>query len=238
MKAENRLWGPKRIHGELLKLGFEISETSVRNILRRANLNPWNYTPSTTWREFIQRHERVWAMDFFTVHSTLLKRMYVLVVMDLRSRVLITTKVTSHPTGEWVSNVLREQMFQQTPNGIIMDRDPAFSDAVLKNLLRSEKVRIMRCPRRSPKANAFVERLNGTLQRECTDHFLFMNERQLQKVLDEYKEYYNQARCHQGLDQNVPFQIEPKPKLCTNNSTQVDARQFLGGLHHEYIAAA
>jgi putative transposase len=107
VKNKNRLWGPKRIHGEMLKLGIQISESSIRNILRRAKLDPLGPPQKESWRDFTARHKTVWAMDYFTVHSATFKRLFVLVMMDINTRELICTRVTAHPTREWMANVLR-----------------------------------------------------------------------------------------------------------------------------------
>ena len=106
MKKENRLWGQKRIHGELSKIGVDISETMVRTILRRANIRPWDGQSSENWRSFFKRHKNIWAIDFFTVHSAPFKRMFVLVIMDIHSRRLISTRVTTNPTPESFMTVI------------------------------------------------------------------------------------------------------------------------------------
>ena len=241
IKSENRIWGPKRIHGELMKLGVQVSETTVKNVLRRANL-PTDRSPTAgNWKEFFKRHKHIWGIDFFTVHSAFMKRMFVFVIMDLSTRELVSVRVTSHPTKEWVLNVIRGEWIKQElpPQGIVHDRDPAFDNAGFRELLLSQGVKDLRCPRRSPLANAKVERVNGTLQRECTDHFLFMNERQLQKALSEYQEYYNRDRCHQALEQRTPVAMGGgMPKAQAPRLTEITSRKYLSGLHHGYRQAA
>ena len=101
MKKEDRLWGPKGIHGELLKIRVDVSETTVRNVLRRANIRPSDGQSSENWRSFFKRHKNIWAIDFFTVHPAPFKRMFVLVIMDIHSRRLNSTRATTHPTAEW-----------------------------------------------------------------------------------------------------------------------------------------
>jgi len=240
MKIENRLWGAGRIHGELLKIGYEISESTVRNILNRKNFNPWNKKPRLGWWEFLKRHEKVWSIDFYQVHTALLQRLYVFVVMDIHSRELITTRVTANPTTDWVMNVLKNEFADHSPpNALVHDRDPSFRPKEFKELLISSGIRQIRTPRMAPKANAHIERLNGTLQRECTDHFLFFNERQVERVLLEYKNYYNTARCHQGLEQKTPLENhskKPSRDLCDSN--EVSSKSYLSGLHHAYFLKA
>jgi len=126
---------------------------------------------------------------FFTVHSAPFKRMFVLVILDIHSRRLISTRVTTHPTAEWTARVLNFEITEgEAPAGIVHDRDPAFESAQFQDLLSLNQVKNMRCPSRTPIANGFVERLclnfsSGTLRRECTDHFLFFTEAQLQRAL-------------------------------------------------------
>jgi len=114
MKQENRLWGAKRIHGELMKLGSTVSETTVRNVLRRARIDPWSGGRSETRREFLTRHKNVGAIDYFTVHSATLRRMFfvvvVQVIMEFSSRKLIATHFTSNPTALWARDTLKREI--------------------------------------------------------------------------------------------------------------------------------
>ncbi len=241
MKRANRTWGPKRIHGELLKLGFQLSETTVRNVLRRVRIDPWNGETSETWRKFFQRHQDVWAIDFFTVHTAFFERLFVFVILDIRTRKLITARVTAHPSAVWVGRVLNWEITERAtpPQGIVHDRDPAFESATFRSLLNLNQVTNLRCPSRSPMANAYAERMNGTLRRECTDHYLFLGERDLQRTLNEYRTYYNQARCHQGLNQRPPAPAQwPIPRHGQPNPTEIGSKKYLQGLHHEYFHAA
>lgn len=239
IKRENRLWGPKRIHGELLKLGVQVSETTVRNVLRKAKIEPWDGTSSGTWKEFFKRHENIWAIDFFNVHTAFFQRLFVLVVLDVHSRKLITARVTSRPTTEWVCQVLNWEMTEsQAPQAIVHDRDPVFESHRFKALLKQTDTKNLRCPKRTPIANAFVERMNGSLRRECTDHFLFLGERDLQRALNNYQDYYNHARCHQGIDQRTPVH-RPLTSVSRDKSrTKVASHKYLAGLHHGYYWAA
>ena len=241
IKSEIRLWGPKRIHGELIKLGVQVSETTVKNVLRRANLTPDHSPSSGNWKEFFKRHKHVWGIDFFTVHSAFMKRMFVFVILDLTTRELVSVRVTSHPTKEWVLNVIRGEWIKQesAPQGIVHDRDPAFDNADFRELLSSQGVKDLRCPRRSPLANAKVERVNGTLRRQCTDHFLFFNEQQLQCAIHEYREDYNRDRCHQALGQRTPIATEAdSSKARDSRLSEITSRKYLSGPHHGYRKAA
>jgi putative transposase len=167
--------------------------------------------------------------------------MFVLVIMDIHSRRLISTRVTTHPTAEWTARVLNFEITEgDIPDGIVHDRDPAFESVQFKGLLNHNEVMNLRCPRRTPLANAFVERLNGTLQRECTDHFIFFSEAQLQSVLKEYQSYYNQARPHQGLGQRIPNSRETNelPMIKGASLKKVVSRPIFEGLHHVYYGSA
>ncbi len=242
IKKENYLWGPAKIHGELIKLGISISESSVRNVLRNA---PHFNNPSTkklSWREFINRHKTVWAMDFFTVHSATFRTLHVLVIMNIRNREIISLRASDGmPTSEWVSNIIRNSVAEseQTPSLLIHDRDRKFRSYETQTVIKSCGIRSVQTPFRAPLANSFVERLNGTLQRECTDHFLFFNSRQLERTLQEYKEYYNHHRPHQGIHQKIPCPTRTFSSL--NNipseliASELDSLQFLHGLHHSYF---
>jgi transposase InsO family protein len=247
IKKENRLWGPARIHGELLKLGIEISESSVRNVLKHApNFNDPN-SQRLPWREFIGRHKNVWAMDFFSVHSATFRQLRVLVIMNIHTREIISLRACDGVTKDgWVSNILRHEIGEQTdspPALLIHDRDLNFRSEATQAVLKSSGIKSVRTPYRAPLANCFVERLNGTLQRECTDHFLFFNARQLERTLQEYKESYNRHRPHQGLDQKIPM---ASPKMGSNpgdpislgTESDLSSLRFLNGLHHSYFRKA
>jgi transposase InsO family protein len=181
-----------------------------------------------------------WAIDFFTVHSATFKRMFVLVIMDIHSRRLISTRVTTHPTAEWTARVLNFEITEgKAPAGIVHDRDPAFESARFRDLLSINQVKNLTCPSRTPIANAFVERLNGTLQRECTDHFLFFNGAHLQRTLKEYQTYYNGSRPHQGINQRIPDLPDNRAsRLHGAEETKVLSKSFFEGLHHDYFRAA
>ena len=153
----------ERIHGELLKIGVDVSETTVRNVLRRANIRPWDGQSSENWRSSFKRHKNIWAIDFFTVHPAPFKRMFVLVIMDIHSRRLISTRVTTHPTAEWTARVLNFEITAvEAPPGIVHDRDPAFESAQFRDRLSLNQVKSLRCPSRTPIANAFVERRSSS----------------------------------------------------------------------------
>ena len=238
MKKENCLWGGKRIHGELLKLGFRISESSVRNILRSAGFDPVDPVPEVSWKEFISRHKKVWAVDFFHVETAFLKTLSAFVVTEIHSRRLLSLTVTIAPNPDFVAQHLQSLiMTESTPELIIRDRDGVYGVGDLERSLCQQGVRVLKTPVRSPQANAYAERLIGSVRRECTDHFLFLNDRQLQKVLDEYRCYYNDSRPHQGIGQRIPGKRHDSKSSSTKIGTKFLAREKVFGLHHSYLWA-
>ena len=210
MKTENKLWGVPRIQGELLKLRIRIAQSTIRQILLKNGLDPISNTPSVGWWEFIRRHEKAWACDFFTIETAFLKTLYVFVVIEIHSRVLIGIKVTTSPNPEWIRNTLVGLIgFDNQPGILIRDGDILYGKDFQKKM-ESYIKHVIRTPPFSPKANAFIERLNGSIRRDCTDHHLFFSEAHLQATLDEYKIYYNLHRPHQGIEQQIPMQLSEK----------------------------
>lgn len=241
MRKENPLWGRKRIHGELLKLGFRISESSVRNILRKAGLDPLDPAPRLSWVEFLKRHKQVWAIDFFTVETGFLKRVFVFVILEIHSRKLIALRTTIYPTQEWVINTLRSELNENAnPQLLLRDRDGCYGHGAIKEMLKQRGIMEVLTPVMSPMANAFCERQIGSIRRECTDHFLFISEEQIQSVLNLYKTYSNQARPHQGIEQKIPCRgsvIRKDSADALNLVPTIIAKEAVFGLHHDYSFA-
>jgi putative transposase len=237
---ENRTWGCVRIQGELRKLGIRVSATSVRRVLRRAGLGP---APrgGQTWAEFLrsQAHS-VLATDFFTVDTVSLKQLYVLFVVELSTRQVHILGVSEHPTGAFVTQVARNFVGDLADRGrsvkfLIRDRDTKFT-ANFDEVFRSEGVRVIRTPVRSPRANAYAERWVRTVRTECLDRMLILGRGHLQRVLREYVGHYNHQRPHRGIDLGVPAPAStikiPPP------SANVVRHNVLGGLIHEYHPVA
>ena len=234
MKTDNKLWGVPRIQGELLKLKIKLAQSTIRKILKQNGLDPSGNTPSVGWWEFIKRHEKVWACDFFTIETAFLKTLYVFVVIEIHSRVMIGIKVTTSPNPEWIRNTLIALLnFDQQPGALIRDGDILYGhDFKLK--MESYIKHVIKTPPFSPQANAFVERLIGSIRRDCTDHYLFFSEAHLQTTLQEYKTYYNNHRPHQGIDQQIPIpQMKTAPK-CISDNPRIAKESFFSGLHHSY----
>lgn len=230
MSRENPLWGAPRIHGELLKLGYELSEATVAKYMVKGPR-----PPSPTWRTFIRNHlSEMVAIDFFTVSTLTFKTLYVFVVLSLDRRRILHFNVTDSPTAEWTNlQILQAFPFDTTPRFLIRDRDKIYGEKVVDTLeaIGVEQVIISR---KSPWQNGYVERVIGSIRRECLDHVIVLNERHLRRILSEYFEYYHEARTHLGLakDSPVPRAIESPDR------GPVVAEPRVGGLHHRYYRKA
>ena len=236
MKTENRLWGIPRIEGELLKLGIKIARSTIRAILRQNGFDPAGTAPSVGWWEFIGRHKQAWACDFFTIETAFLKTFYVFVVIEINSRTMVGIRVISRPTQEWVENTLINMMGFESPGILIHDGDGIFSGEFDKRM-RVYFNYVAKTPPYSPMANAYVERLIGSVRRECTDHHLFFSERHLQETLNVYREYYESHRPHQGIDQKVPAIPTTAAEWPTGGTSEIKKTGFFAGLHHSYRLA-
>jgi putative transposase len=237
MAIENRTWGAKRIRGELLKLGIEVAKSTIQRYVSQ-----WRSTPTgQRWSTFLRNQAAgIWCCDLVEVRDLWFRCHFVFVVMHLGSRRILRAVTTRAPTSEWLAQQLRELTpFGQGPKFLLRDNDRKFGsafDAVAKGV----GTRVVRTPVMAPKANCYVERLIGSLRRECLDHLLIVSEAQLQKVLDEYRDFFNGARPHQGIGQRRPATSEG-PALAAGSAfdcSTVIARPVLGGLYHDYQFAA
>jgi len=237
---ENRRWGCIRIQGELRKLGIRVSASSIRRVLRRHGLGP---VPrgEPTWSEFLRAQANcVLATDFFTVDSVLLKQLYVLFAIELSTREVHILGVTDHPTGAFVTQVARNLVGDLADRAraikfLIRDRDAKFTTS-FDEVFRSEGIRVIKTPVRSPRANAFAERWVRTVRTECLDWILIVGHRHLERVLREYIGHYNQQRPHRGIDLSVP--VPSNRFTAAPPSVHVHRHDVLGGLVHEYHSAA
>lgn len=230
MSRENPLWGAPRIHGELLKLGYELSEATVARYMVKGPR-----PPSPTWRSFIRNHfSGIAAVDFFTVPTLTFKTIYVFVVLSLDRRRVLHFNVTDSPTAAWTSRqIVQAFPFDTAPRFLIRDRDKIYGEKVVDTLRVIGAEQILTAPK-SPWQNGYVERVIGSIRRECLDHVIVLNDRHLRRILKEYLEYYHEARTHLGLakDSPVPRKVEP---LGTGD---VVAEPMVGGLHHRYYRQA
>ena len=227
MSVENPLWGAPRIHGELLKLGFEVAQSSVaKYMLKRRG------PPSQGWRTFLRSHApSIAAMDLFAVPTIGFKLLYAFVIVRLGRRELIWINVTAHPTAEWVARQITEAFpWNEAPRYMIRDRDRIYG-AVVRRRLRAMGIRDKPIAPASPWQNGFVERLIGSIRRECVDHIIVLDEAHLRRILKSYARYYNETSTHLALDKDAPVS---RPVQRTG---VVRSFAMLGGFHHHYARA-
>ena len=232
MVADNPTWGAPRIHGELLKLGFDISERTVSRVSRA----PKNPEPAKRWQAFLQNHrEAISAMDFFTVPTLTFGVLYCFFVIAHDRRRILHCNVTRHPTGLWITQQLREAFpYDSQHKYLILDRDAKFGEAV-SNSVDAVGLKAVRTSFRSPWQNGIAERWVGSCRRDLLDHVIPLNERHLKRLLSDYVRYYHLDRTHLGLEKDTP-NLRPVAQL--SHDSQVVSFQRLGGLHHRYDLAA
>src|ERR1022692_4432031 len=209
LARENPLWGYRRIHGELTKLGVTAAPSTVYEILRVAGIDPAPRRSGPTWRQFLHAQAAgIVAVDFLHVDTVLLKRLYVLVFIEHGGRRMHPGGVTANPTGEWTVQQARNlaltlgERFADI-KFVIRDRGSNFT-ASFDAVFQATGPRILRTAVQAPRMNAICERLVGTLRRELLDRVLILGEQHLRAVLTEYQVHYNTARPHQGIAQRVP----------------------------------
>jgi transposase InsO family protein len=226
MCRENPTWGAPRIHGELLKLGIDIGETSVSKYMVRSRK-----PPSQTWRTFLENHlQQLVSIDFFTVPTIRFQVLYVFLVLAHDRRRILHFNVTAHPTAEWTGQQLREAFpFDQLPGYLLRDRDAIFGDDSRKQVTDMAIQEVLSTPR-SPWQRAYVERVIGSIRRECLDHLIAFNETSLRRILRSYVEYYHRSRTHLALGKDSP---EPR-SIQSAEMGRVVALPQVGGLHHRY----
>jgi len=226
MSRENPLWGAPHIHGELLKLGITIGETSVAKYLVR-DRKP----PSQTWRTFLDNHVKTLvSVDFFTVPTIRFQVLYVFLVLAHERRRVVHFNVTAHPTAEWTAQKLREAFpFDQIPRYLLRDRDKIFGEG-FRRQVRDMKVQEVLTAPRSPWQRAYVERLIGSIRRECLDHMIVFHEAGLRRILSAYFSYYHRARPHLALDKDSPESRNVQPP----ELGRFVAIPEVSGLHHRY----
>jgi putative transposase len=243
---ENPRWGYQRIVGELRGLGFAVSATTVRKLLRESGLGPAGERVGLSWREFLrtQAHSML-AVDFFTVETVALRRLYVLFFIELGNRRVRLAGCTSNPSGAWVTQHARQLAWGLADHStsirfLIRDRDSKFTRE-FDTVFRSEGIEIIRTPVRAPKANGVAERFIRTVRAECLDWLLIVNRRHLERTLRVFVDHYNGHRPHRALDLTPPDprRPAPAPRLALSPRTdRVERRDRLGGLIREYGLAA
>src|SRR5579859_3923619 len=237
LARENPRFGYDKIHGELLKLGYSLDPTTVRNVMRRHRLPPAPKRGHSSWRTFLKHYRmQMLACDFFTVETVSLQTVYVLFFIELGTRRVYLSGCTGTPNSAWVTQQARQVVWQlpetQVPmRFLIHDHDTKFA-ASFDQVFASEGVEIVLTPYQAPKANAVAERWVRSVREECLDHLLILNQRHLRRVLAEYVQYYNAARPHQGLEQQSPLPFPPR------QTGSVACRDVLGGIIHDYYRQA
>jgi putative transposase len=231
MVAENPTWGAPRIHGELLMLGFDVSERSISRWMRKAPHNP---EPGKCWLAFLRNHrEAIAAMDFFTVPTIKFSLLYCFFVISHDRRRILHVNVTLHPTGEWIVQQLREAFpFQPSHKHLILDRDRKYGLEVLA-AIRSMEIQAVRTSFQSPWQNGIAERWVESCRRDLLDHVIAFNEGHLKRLLNEYVCYYHLDRTHLGLEKQTPG-----GRQRSSGDGAVFSLPRLGGLHHRYTRAA
>jgi Integrase core domain len=225
MSIANPLWGAPRIHGELIKLGIDIGQTSVAKYMVRTRR-----PPSQGWKTFLRNHaDGIAAMDLFVVPTVSFRLLYGLLIMGHGRRQIMWLGVTTHPTAEWIANQITQACgWDWAPRYLIHDRDACYGAACTRRI-RSLGIRDHPTSARSPWQNGHAERLIGSIRRECLDHIVVFGERHLRHVLLCYVAYYNTVRTHLSLDKDAPIRRPPQ------TAGRIRAQPVLGGLHHQYV---
>jgi transposase InsO family protein len=233
MAAENRLWGAERIRGELLKLGVRVAKRTVQRYMR--GVRPATPRGGQSWRTFLRNHT-VWACDFLQTYDIWFRPIFAFFIVDVNAKRVVHVAVTRAPTQAWTAQQLRNATpFGQGPEFILRDRDDKFG-AVFDRVATGAGIRVLRTAIQAPLMNSVCERFLGSVRRECLDHLMILGEAHLQHVLADYAlSYFNTARPHQGIGQQIPVSGEHLRARFTGSVTAISV---LGGLHHDYRAAA
>ena len=226
MCRANPTWGAPRIHGELLKLGITIAEATVGHYMVRRRP-----PPSQTWRTFLTNHvSHLVSVDFFVVPTFTFRVLFVFVVLAHDRRQILHVNVTGHPTAAWTAQQIRNAFpWDTAPRFLLRDRAGTYGDECRACLDAMGIDEVLTAPR-SPWQNPYVERLIGSMRRECVDHVVVLNERSLQRILRSYIDYYHHWRTHLALGKDPPVSRAVEPAA----PGEVIARPHVGGLHHSY----
>jgi transposase InsO family protein len=242
MATDNPTWGYRRIHGELVGLGHRLAASTVWKILKTNGIEPAPRRTAVTWSEFLHSQAAV-ACDFVTIDTATMRRYYLLVFIDIRTRVVFFGGITTNPTGAWTTQAARNLSIRHrdlftAAGALVRDRGSQFIDA-FDEVFRSEHIKILKCPVRTPVANAYAERWIGTLRRELLDRTIIWNQRQLERLVVDYIDHYNTHRPHRSLNQRAPTASGSTiPTTQPHRRPQVIKSTRCDGLIHEYRNAA
>lgn len=225
MSLASPLWGAPRIHGELMMLGINIAQSIVAKYMMKQRR-----PPSQTWKTFLHNHaDGIASVDFLIVPTIGFKLLFAFVILGHRRRKLLHIGVTDHPTAEWAARQIIEPFpWNDTPQHFIRNND-AISGMTFKKQLSAMRIRDGPTALRNPWQNGFVERLIGSIKRECLDHMIIRDKLHLRRILKADAQYYNCTRTHLGLNKDAPFSRSIQACGC------IKAISHLGGLHHEYV---
>ena len=232
MSGENPLWGAPRVQSELCLLGYDVAESTVSKYMRKRNRRP----PSPSWRTFLRNHMvQTAACDFFLIFTINYRLLICFLVLSHDRRRIVHFNVTPNPTSEWTTQQVIEAFpgDGSVPKYLVRDRDAIYGGYFRKRV-RGMGIQEVIIARKSPWQNPYVERVIGSIRRECLDHVILLGERHLCRILKEYIGYYNNSRTHSSLQKNspIPREIESPEK------GPVIAIPMVGGLHHRYKRAA
>ena len=225
ISVANPLWGAPRIHGELLKLGIDVGQTTVAKYMVRGR-----HPPSQGWKTFLLNHaDGIASMDLFVVPTISFQLLYGLLILQHGRREILWLAATTHPSAEWVSRQLTEAYgWEQGPRYLVRDRDSIYGDVFIRRL-RAMGIRDRPTTPRSPWQNGYCERLIGSIRKECLDHVVVFGERHLRYLLRSYAKYYNQTRTHLSLNKDSPV------SRAVETVGRILPVPILGGLHHQYV---
>ena len=226
ISVANPSWGSPRIVGELRKLGIDVAKSTVDKYRVRSK-----QPPSPTWKTFLKNHVTdLVLIDFFVVPTVRFKVLFVLVVLAHHRRRVVHFNVTEHPTAQWTGQQIIEAFpWDTAPEYLLRDRDAVYGSQFQRHVKSLGIEEVLTAPR-SPWQNAFVERVIGSIRRDCLDHVIVLNERHLKRILTSYFKYYHRWRTHLSLEMDSPQSRSVQPPALG----KVVQLPEVGGLHHHY----